>query len=93
MSTYLAEREIEVDFDYDPGQRLIMPSFKDEIGQEGIPESITINSLSIDGKEMEIDLPREFYADLEDEIMAHRQQEIEANNENYADYLHELKRG
>jgi len=85
MNFHYTDLELEVGFTFDEGQKLILAP--NDIAQEGIDASVTINGLYIDGALIEVDLPRAWYEKMETEIMDKRKSLMEAEG----DYLYELK--
>lgn len=79
MNFHYTEVELEIGFTFDEGQKLILAP--NDIAQEGIDASVTINGLYIDGALIEVDLPREWYEKLETEIMEKRVSLMEAAEE------------
>jgi len=70
------EEIVEVDFDYDPGQKLIM--YPPDNAQEGIPPSIELNKVVLNGIGILSKLTQEQYNDLIEQCW--EQQKLETHD-------------
>lgn len=87
LDTYL-ELSVEIDFDVDPGQELIM--YPNDRAQEGIPPSIEINSVQYRG--VEILLNEEQSESIRQECWDYLEGMEEAAQENAAELMYDERK-